>query len=397
MGQKNPTETGGGTTLPSISGQSGKFLSNNGSALLWGTVSAGFTPGKVLLKRAAGTWQAFATLALAKAAASSGDIIEVGPGTYNETDLAKNGVNWYFHDGASVTYTGATQKAIFDDGGAVMHFSVSGLGFFAFQGSVPPTSGAGVINFSAASSIFMRAANLFATTATTVGGVNGAGASVLLSADICGAIDLAPFLSCYVDVNSLIDPVDAIVDNGTSAGTATITARSDITSYGGRAIAILGASTTTITVTSPLISSASGTNGGIEVRAASATVNVNADVIVDTVASALYVTNGILNVRSNSVTGSTFGADGTGGELHLYGTPTLKATTTGGVAIQLGGQATTIHGTAALVSDLAATDSVTAAAPQNLKVYGFVAANKAKNGNVTVLTGGSTFSDANVT
>ena len=206
-----------------------------------------------------------------------------------------------------------------------------------------------------------------------------------------------PFASCSANVGSLIAQGDLIVHNGTSPGAAIISARSDLTSYGGKAISIPPAATTTLTVTTPLISSASTTDGGIEVKSGSATVNVNADTIVDTVAAGVFVSTGVLNVRSNTITGSTFGADGTGGELHLYGTPMLKATTTGGVALRLGGQATTIHGTAALVSDLAATDAVTAAAPQNLKVYGFLAANKARNVNVTVLTGGSTFSDTNVT
>ena len=195
MGYGNPQQAGGGTTLPSISGQSGKFLSNNGFSLTWSPASSGFTPGKAVLHRAAGTWQAYTTLALAKAAAASGDLIEVGPGIYNETDIAKNGVNWYFHDGATVAYTGATQKAIFDDGGVPMFFFVSGRGMIVFQGSNPPATGAGVINFSAASNIVIEAQGLTSITAAAVGGTDAAGASVMLTADLCGAIDLAPFVS----------------------------------------------------------------------------------------------------------------------------------------------------------------------------------------------------------
>ena len=58
----------------------------------------------------------FLTCVAAKDAAVAGDLIEVRPGTYDEKNLLKNGVNWNFHAGASVVYTGATNGSIFDDG-----------------------------------------------------------------------------------------------------------------------------------------------------------------------------------------------------------------------------------------------------------------------------------------
>lgn len=56
------------------------------------------------------------TLGAAKALASSGDVIVVGPGTYNANDLAKNGVLWYFQAGAKVYYTsgGDSSVAVFN-------------------------------------------------------------------------------------------------------------------------------------------------------------------------------------------------------------------------------------------------------------------------------------------
>jgi hypothetical protein len=65
----------------------------------------------------------FTTLAAAKAAAQSGDTIVVGPGTYIENDLLKDGVNWLFAPGALVTYSPPALQAnssdiifgIFDD------------------------------------------------------------------------------------------------------------------------------------------------------------------------------------------------------------------------------------------------------------------------------------------
>lgn len=58
----------------------------------------------------------FLTLAAAKAAASSGDTIFVLPGTYDERDLLKNGVNWYFMPGAKIAHTSNVSGGIWDDG-----------------------------------------------------------------------------------------------------------------------------------------------------------------------------------------------------------------------------------------------------------------------------------------
>ena len=56
------------------------------------------------------------TLTRAKTLANAGDVIIVGPGTYNENDLSKNGVSWYFRLGAKVVYTsdGDSSVAVFN-------------------------------------------------------------------------------------------------------------------------------------------------------------------------------------------------------------------------------------------------------------------------------------------
>lgn len=56
------------------------------------------------------------TLSKAKQLANAGDLIFVRPGTYNENDLAKNNVSWYFQPGAKVYYTsgGDSTVAVFD-------------------------------------------------------------------------------------------------------------------------------------------------------------------------------------------------------------------------------------------------------------------------------------------
>jgi Protein of unknown function (DUF1565) len=76
----------------------------------------------------------FLTLTAAKTAASAGDTIVVGPGTYNETDLLKQSVSWYFSTGAVVQYTGSG-GAIFDDGGIAIVSRIYGYGEFYQLGS----------------------------------------------------------------------------------------------------------------------------------------------------------------------------------------------------------------------------------------------------------------------
>lgn len=56
----------------------------------------------------------YLTITAAKAAAQSGDTIYVRPGTYNEKNLLKNGVNIWGPE-ADVTYTSASQGGIIDD------------------------------------------------------------------------------------------------------------------------------------------------------------------------------------------------------------------------------------------------------------------------------------------
>lgn len=78
----------------------------------------------------------FLTLTAAKAAASSGDTIHVGPGVYNENNLLKNGVNWHFELGAKVSYVAPSVPAggIFDDSttgaNAAIVCRITGFGIF---------------------------------------------------------------------------------------------------------------------------------------------------------------------------------------------------------------------------------------------------------------------------
>lgn len=76
----------------------------------------------------------FLTLGAAKAAASSGDLIYVRPGSYtvnNGTSLMKDGVNWNFDLGVNVDKSLTTgEVGIFDDEGSAMSCNVTGEGVF---------------------------------------------------------------------------------------------------------------------------------------------------------------------------------------------------------------------------------------------------------------------------
>ncbi len=79
------------------------------------------------------------TLTAAKAAAAAGDTIIVHPGTYDEKNLLKDGVDWHFTVGAIVEYTGRANGGIFDDSAtganSVVRAVISGSGEFHRLGS----------------------------------------------------------------------------------------------------------------------------------------------------------------------------------------------------------------------------------------------------------------------
>lgn len=106
----------------------------------------------------------YLTLTAAKNAAQSGDVIVVRPGTYNEANLLKNGVNWDFHAGAIVNYTGTGAAGIFDDSsdganGAVAS-TITGEGAFIFNPASLTNGARGVFYIANASSFVTFRASL---------------------------------------------------------------------------------------------------------------------------------------------------------------------------------------------------------------------------------------------
>jgi collagen type VII alpha len=156
----------------------------------------------------------FLTLTAAKTAAASGDTIVVRPGTYDERNLLKNGVNWWFQLGARVVSTD-TVGGIFDDytsgANAAITCSIGGEGYFsstAAKGVIYLRS-ASVINFagqklygagSTTTTVFTRNSNLYlrATTIETVG-TTGAAAVWWASG------------TCFVNAEEIIGPGPATV------------------------------------------------------------------------------------------------------------------------------------------------------------------------------------------
>src|SRR5881394_1306063 len=71
--------------------------------------------------------KAFLTPNAAKTASTSGDTVFVMPGAYTATNLMKNGVNWHFFNGASVTNTSGS-VGLFDDVAGAATTTITGDG-----------------------------------------------------------------------------------------------------------------------------------------------------------------------------------------------------------------------------------------------------------------------------
>lgn len=109
----------------------------------------------------------YLTLGAAKTAATSGDTVRVLAGTYNENNLAKNGVNWWLDPGANITYTGSNVAGIFDDSaqganGAVT-FTVTGGGNFTFSPSGASGTHGGINISNASSNVTITCNNIVMT------------------------------------------------------------------------------------------------------------------------------------------------------------------------------------------------------------------------------------------
>lgn len=87
----------------------------------------------------------FQTIAGAQAIASSGDQIVILPGTYTDTLLGADGINYHYQLGAKLFGS----SYLYIDGGTPMSYSITGDGYFS-------SSGAEAFSFAAASEIYIE-------------------------------------------------------------------------------------------------------------------------------------------------------------------------------------------------------------------------------------------------
>jgi hypothetical protein len=141
----------------------------------------------------------FKTLAKARDAAQQGDTIMVLPSTYNDYDLLRNGVNWYFFPGAIVHYTG-NAGPIFATGSSGLIASVGGFGDFTADSNE-------VVNVSAGSGdLFIQARRMEAPDTSCIAVTAGSGTLKLQVAEkIEGlyAISKEGASACVVEADEL--------------------------------------------------------------------------------------------------------------------------------------------------------------------------------------------------
>jgi len=101
----------------------------------------------------------FATITAAQNAAASGDVIVVEPGTYNEADLGKDGLSYYFHPNTIVDATAnGSEYGVFTDGDEARVFSVFGHARLVDDNG---GRGVGVIVTNAGSRIYVEVDSIF--------------------------------------------------------------------------------------------------------------------------------------------------------------------------------------------------------------------------------------------
>lgn len=399
---------------------------------------SGFAPaGQAIVQKPDGSAVAYTALASASAASTSGDTIFVGPGTYDEVDLAKNGVNWQLADGALIRYTGSSTKAIFDDNGTPCSFTIGGHGIIDHRGM----SGGGCFRFASASDVSVTAAQLHSQGIGAVLNYSGNGLMFIKTERFTsGAYGAGAYLSggrVYIEASEM--KLDGSGDSiRTSWGETYIT----VGLFGGATLTCAGGLQHFI---SQEASGGSSTGfalctGGtqvIEFEEGGAPYAQSVPRIIcnggsqsihfihfepnDSNAAGFQCTSGTQRIfgqrykngshhgfnvdagkqyidilDAETTLGDKFTLTGTGGTQIITGH--FKNSGTNGVAANLGGQTLVIEGHATLVSHSGATDSIVAGSATNVTLQGFACGNKATT-NVSFLVAPSTnavFSNADV-
>ncbi|MBI1178457.1 hypothetical protein GC207_13565 [bacterium] len=294
----------------------------------------------------------FLTLTAAKDAAAYGDTIIVRPGTYNERNLLKTGVNWHFITGAKVVNSAAASGAIFDDGinGANSNIicRITGDGEF-INNSTDALSWAIVVSKS--------------------------GSYVSIDAQFIGAGSKG-CVRC-TNGNTRIH-VSTINSGGPRAvelyGGTNFLRADEIKSTGGNGVELGGGSNT---VEAGSITS----EAGVGMRCIAGTNDVAAREIKSSAGYGLH----------HQFVEDPFTLTVNGARI----VSTLVAA--GGRAVQADGSDDLTLKDCVLVSSAAAATSIDAGTATNVRLYGSTMANKSAGANITFLTGGGRFEvDANV-
>lgn len=394
-----------------------------------------------LHKTSDGSTTYYSTLAAAKAAASSGDCIEVSPGTYNEVNLLKNGVNWFFHAGAIVSASSGGTAAVFDDGtnganGAVT-CSIGGFGQFTVSinarklfniqnaslisvqcDKIETTGTAGaLLDQSGTGSVVRINANTVAplasaTNAISLTGLGGYQAveTVYLDANGGGAVTI------NLGVGSSYQTVSAtqagIINNIAAAGTSSTqivelgsvvslsnctisnsTARQSVqysstatAAFGLAALQQTGSGSQFVQVDMLDITGSgiacSGT--GSQYIEADAIIGTNAsNPVIDISAAGTQIIRSQL-IRTNQA--ARYAASGSTGTQRLVNCR-LENTGSNGIPLNLGGQTCILEGITTLIAHSGASTCANAGSAQNLKIYGNVVGNKALDSDITIQVG----------
>lgn len=159
----------------------------------------------------------FQTITAAKAAAQSGDLIWVRPGTYPEANLTFNGSYW-FDSGAVVSKSGGTSQDIFPSASGV-NLIVEGYGQFK-------NSNGAVLNWSHADATLVLKGRYLSGTGGTVDGSNLA-AMVQSAGNVTVDVDVLDGSSTLMPVYLWLGP------NGAAGGSCNIRARTVLGANGG--------------------------------------------------------------------------------------------------------------------------------------------------------------------
>lgn len=294
----------------------------------------------------------FLTLTAAKDAAAYGDTIIVLPGTYNERNLLKTGVNWHFIAGAKVVNSAAASGAIFDDG-------ING-------------ANANIISKITGDGEFTNNSTDALSWAVSIG---KSGSYVSLDAQFIGAGSKG----CVRCTNGNTRIRASVINSGGPRalellGGTNFVRADEIKSTGGNGVE-LGGGTNTVEANSI------ASTAGIGLRAIGGTTDVTAREISSTAGYGLqheFTEDPVVLTVNGARIVSTYAA-------------------AGGKAVQVDGSDDLTLKDCVLVSSAAAATSIDAGAATNVRLYGSTMANKNAGANINFLTGGSRFEvDANV-